>query len=131
MPLPNLFIIGASKSATTSLHQYLCTHPEIMMSEPKEPHFFVEEVHWSRGWDWYTSLFANGKKAKVLGEASGYYTWHPIFKGVPKRIAAHIPNPKFIYILREPIQRAVSHYWYYVHLLRERRPMLEALQSLP
>jgi hypothetical protein len=131
MPLPNLFIIGASKSATTSLHRYLSTHSEILMSQPKEPHFFVEEVHWSRGWNWYMSLFANGKQVKILGEASGYYTWYPIYKGVPQRIASHIPAPKFIYILREPIQRAVSHYWYYVHLLRESRPMLEAFHASP
>ena len=54
---PNLFIIGAMKSGTTSLHEYLATHPEIAMSREKEPGYFVEELSLGKGEAWYLSLF--------------------------------------------------------------------------
>ena len=67
--LPNLFIIGAMKSGTTSLHHYLAEHQRIFMSELKEPGYFVEELTWSRGRDWYLSLFAEAGDAAIVGES--------------------------------------------------------------
>jgi len=106
--LPNLLIIGAVKSGTSSLHYYLDTHPEIKMSRKKELYYFVESRNWYRGVDWYSSNFS--RNAKIAGESTPGYTLFPKLKGVPKRIYDLIPDVKFIYIIRDPIERAISHY---------------------
>jgi hypothetical protein len=72
--LPNLIIIGAMKCATTSLHYYLNLHPEILMSEEKQLDFFISELNWNKGIEWYESNFTD--KAKIYGETS------PIFLAV-------------------------------------------------
>ncbi|MEW6600607.1 MAG: sulfotransferase [Nitrospirota bacterium] len=106
--LPNLIIIGAMKCGTTSLHNYLNLHPQICMSRGKEPEFFIEEKTWHRGATWYQSLFT--RSAQILGESSTSYTKYPTFKGVPKRMYSVIPGARLIYIVRNPVQRIVSHY---------------------
>ena len=55
--MPNLIIIGGLKCGTTSIHHYLGLHPEIQMSKPKELNFFVEELNWDLGLDWYAGRF--------------------------------------------------------------------------
>lgn len=114
---PNLFIIGAMKSGTTSLHNYLNTHPGIFMSELKEPGFFVEEIAWHKGFDWYASLFAGASDELYIGESSTDYTKLPFYKGVPEKIQAFNPDSKFVYIVRNPFERLVSHYWHAVRHL--------------
>ena len=66
--LPNLIIVGGLKCGTTSIHHYLGLHPEVQMSKPKELNFFVEELNWDLGLDWYASRF-DGRFA-VRGESS-------------------------------------------------------------
>lgn len=66
--LPNLIIIGAMKCGTTSLHNYLNLHPQICMSQDKEPEFFVEEKNWPKGLTWYESFFPY--TAKIIGEST-------------------------------------------------------------
>jgi hypothetical protein len=109
---PNLFVIGAMKSGTTSLHEYLNTHPLIAMSEWKEPAFFVEELTLRRGEDWYLSLFENDKRYRYLGESSTHYTRLPVFQGVAERLYRFNPDARLIYIMRNPLERIVSHYWH-------------------
>lgn len=106
--LPNLIIIGAMKSGTTSLHHYLNLHPEIQMTQQKELNFFSKDKNWNRGIDWYKSHFVG--KAKIYGESSPNYTRYPQKKGIPERIFSVIPQTKLIYILRNPIERIISHY---------------------
>jgi len=106
--LPNLLIIGAVKSGTSSLHYYLDLHPEIMMSKKKELYYFVESRNWHRGVEWYSSHFS--RKAKIAGESTPGYTLFPKLKGVPKRIYELLPEVKLIYLIRDPIERAKSHY---------------------
>jgi hypothetical protein len=106
--LPNLIVIGAMKAGTTSLHHYLSLHPEIFMSDDKEPSFFTVEKNWHRGLPWYESLFATERP--IRGEASPDYTKFPLIGGVPERIHSVLPNTKMIYLVREPIERIVSHY---------------------
>lgn len=109
MSLPNTFIIGAMKSGSTSLHNYLNKHPEVFMSEMKEINYFIEELNFSKGVEWYKSNFKTDKN--VIGESSIGYTKRHQYKGVPQRIKDLVGTDlKFIYILRDPIERAKSHF---------------------
>lgn len=131
---PNLFIIGAMKSGTTSLHNYLGAHPDIFMCEPKEPGYFVEELALSRGLDWYLGLFSSAKDEAIVGESSTHYAKLPLYRGVPERIAQFNANARIVYVVRDPIDRAISHYWHNVRSLRweaERRDMLTAIKRDP
>jgi hypothetical protein len=105
--LPNLIVIGAAKSGTTSLHEYLDLHPEISMSREKELNFFVEELNWSRGRAWYERQF---EPAPIRGESSPAYTAYPLRPGVPERMAAALTEVRLVYVVRDPIERIVSHY---------------------
>lgn len=130
-PRPNLFVIGAMKSGTTTLHAHLAAHPEVFMSEPKEPAYFVEEMNLGKGQDWYLSLFAAGGEAKVVGESSAVYSMLPKYPGVTERIARFNPAARFVYILRDPFQRTLSHYWHLVQYHGECRDLLTALKTHP
>ncbi|WP_164103336.1 sulfotransferase [Candidatus Laterigemmans baculatus] len=128
MVMPNFLVIGAMKSGTTSLWKYLAAHPSVFMTDFKEPGFFAKEHTWERGWGWYQGLFAGAGGAVAIGEASTHYTKTPLHEGVAARIAEHLPNVRFIYVMREPLSRAVSHYWHSVHYNDETRSMARALR---
>lgn len=131
---PNLFIIGAMKSGTTTLHEYLDSHPQIAMSRIKEPGFFVEELTLRQGEDWYLSLFEQDERFRYRGESSTHYTKLPIYQGVAERLSLFSPNARLIYIMRNPIERLVSHYWHNVRdplYGRERRALLKAVRKRP
>lgn len=121
-PRPNFFIIGAMKAGTTSLHQYLARHPQVFMCEPKEPGYFSEPDAWARGVDWYLSLFAKAGDAKVIGESSTHYTKLPTKPGVPERIRDFNPEARFVYLMRDPLERMLSHY---LHMVRDLGPYAE------
>jgi Sulfotransferase domain len=106
--LPNLIIIGGLKCGTTSIHHYLGLHPEIQMSKPKELNFFVEELNWDLGLDWYRGRFH--ARLPVRGESSPHYTNLPRFQEVAGRIREHCPEAKLIYMVRDPIDRILSHW---------------------
>lgn len=126
--LPNLVVIGAMRSGTTSLHSYLDLHPQVSMSQPKELDFFVLEKNWSKGIKWYESHFTD--ETKILGESSPSYTKYPLFSGVPERMYSVLPEAKLIYILRDPIDRIVSHYVHEFRARRENRNISDALADL-
>jgi hypothetical protein len=124
--LPNLIVIGGLKCGTTSLHHYLNLHPRIAMSRPKELNFFVSELNWDLGPEWYASHF--DRDALVRGETSPHYTNLPRFTGVAERMRELLgPQAKVIYMVRNPIQRILSHYLHSVGGGYETRPMEEAL----
>jgi len=125
--LPNLVVIGAMKCATTSLHYYLGLHPEISMAAEKELHFFVAERNWSRGLAWYERQFAG--RAAVHGESSTTYARFPHYSGVAARMHALLPGAKLVYIVRDPVDRALSHYVHECAAGREDRPLEEALRA--
>lgn len=126
---PNLFIIGAMKSGTTSLHSYLKSHPDIFMCEPKEPFYFVKEKNWKLGEKWYLNLFAEATDQPVIGESTTDYTKKPQYKGVPERIYEFNPDARFIYVMRDPVERTISHYWHNVRWHSEHRDMLKAISQ--
>lgn len=106
--IPNLIVIGAMKCGTTSLHEYLDLHIDIGMSVTKEIDYFagnnaLQEL------DWYMAHF-DGSKA-VRGESSQNYTKAhlPFYRDAPRRIHSLVPNMKMIYLVRDPIDRYLSH----------------------
>lgn len=121
----NLFIIGAAKSGTTALYHYLSKHPDIYMSPVKEPHFFTEAIHFEdkklpaielskeyhskviKDFKDYHYLFKRGENHAFRGEASPSYLWD---KEAAQRLYQYNPDAKIIAILRDPIERAYSHY---------------------
>ena len=109
---PNFIIIGAAKSGTTSLYRYLCRHPQIYMSTPKEPDFFSIDTNYARGINWYSSLFKDARSEQICGEASTTYSrWHQ-HPNTIERIYHWLPQVKLIYIMRHPVDRAYS---FYIH----------------
>lgn len=127
---PTFLIIGAMKAGTTSLWHYLRAHPEIYLPDFKEPDYFVEEKNLLLGWNWYQSLFHAETNIKAYGEASTNYTKHPMFSGVPERIAASLPNIRLIYLVRDPITRIQSIYVHNVSNEREKRSFNQAMSIL-
>ena len=130
--LPTFVIIGAMKAGTTSLYRYLDAHPHVFMATPKELDFFVEELNWRRGIEWYRGRFASApSSATALGEASTSYTKHPRYRDVPRRAAGTIPDARFVYVVRDPVERIRSHYEHNVVLGEETRPLEVAIEANP
>lgn len=106
---PNFMIIGAGKSGTTTLAHHMGQHPDIFISDPKEPHYFT--LNWDRGAEWYAGIFEGARSFGVRGEASATYTLFPEFTDVPKRISQYCEEGmRFIYIVRHPVERMLSHW---------------------
>jgi hypothetical protein len=124
---PNLFIPGAAKSSTTSLHELLDLHPDICMSSVKEPHFwtkfdfkeYTEDNHLE-----YTYLFNHKPNAIYYGESSTGYMVFPSFINHIKK--NYKKCPKFIFVLRNPIDRCYSHYWWLKGMGSERLDLKSA-----
>ena len=130
--LPNFLLIGAMKAGTTSLFHYLKGHPQIFVPAYKAPEFFVAESNLHRGVNWYRKQFAGAGPDKIaVGEASNSYAKYPRFDGVPQRIAEHIPDVRLIYIVRDPIDRILSHYRTRFAEGIEKLPLEEAVFSNP
>ena len=130
--LPTFFIIGAAKAGTTSLSYYLGLHPEIHMSRLKEPHFFAGPengipypVTRVERLEDYERLFETD--LRVRGEASPSYTQYARRTGVPERIKEAVPDAKLVYVVRDPIARAMSHYTHWRAIGLENRPLADAL----
>jgi hypothetical protein len=108
--LPDFLIIGAAKSGTTSLAVWLDAHTDVFVLPRKESHFFSRESVWERGIDWYASQFAEADDGvQLVGEATPNYLSHPL---AAPRIAEALPNVRTVAILRDPVERAWSHYVY-------------------
>jgi hypothetical protein len=127
--LPNFIVIGAAKAGSTSLWQYLRSHPQIYMSKEKEPEFFLESGNWARGRRWYESRFDRAGDAIAIGEASVRYTTHPFRPGAAERIAALVPDVKLIYLVRDPVSRMVSQWLHNVRRYAEREPLIAAVRT--
>lgn len=132
--LPNLLIVGAAKCGTSSLHKYLDQHPQVFMSEVKEPRFISSQVtpfplngprdHKVEAWyvknyDDYVKLFEGAEEYPVVGEASADTLY--FYKGTIPVIKQYLGDPKIIIMLRNPVRRAFSAYQ---HLVRDQREEL-------
>ena len=124
---PTFAVIGGLKCGTTSLHHYLALHPEVGMSRPKELNFFVDELNWDLGPDWYRSHFDAAAKAR--GESSPHYTNRPRFEGVAGRMRSVAPELRLVYMVRDPIDRLLSHYLHNAGGGYDDRPLLTALDD--
>ena len=108
--LPDFLIIGCMKGGSTTLWKHLDRHPNVFLCRPKEPQFFSRPEAFAKGWDWYRGLFANAASDQLCGEASVCYTRYPTFPDAAVNVAAHLPDAKLVFIARDPVQRAISHY---------------------
>jgi hypothetical protein len=124
MPLPNLIIIGAMKCGTTSMHGYLRRHRQIEMSGTKELDFFIAGRNWEKGPDWYASQFPGG--TAIRGESSPNYTSALLFPGVPERMHSVVPDARLLFMVRDPVDRIVSHWIHNYSHGRESRLLPEA-----
>ncbi len=132
---PNFFIIGEPRSGTTSLHDLLAQHPDIFMSHIKEPHCFSsldfpspedEILNITRDHSQYKELFANAHGYKIRGESSTYYLADP---ESPKLLRKQVPQAKLVAVLRDPIERAYSHYLLYNRRGAQEKSFLETVQE--
>lgn len=105
--LPNLLVIGAAKCGTTSLHHYLDQHPQVAMSAQKELRLFWRP-DWQERLDWYRHQFPIA--ALVRGESTPAYSFYPARPHVPERVHSLIPDVRLVYVVRDPIDRLVSHW---------------------
>jgi hypothetical protein len=130
--MPDFLIIGAQKGGTTSLYNYLIQHPQITTAKKKEIHFFDNQFH--RGLRWYRNQFPLLKKppsereGQITGESSPYYLFHPL---AAKRAWETLPQAKIIVLLRDPVDRAYSHYWNSVRSGHEKLSFEEAIEKEP
>ncbi|OAB61991.1 hypothetical protein AY599_10535 [Leptolyngbya valderiana BDU 20041] len=121
---PDFTIIGCQKGGTTSLYYYLNEHPNLFLSLDKEIHFW--SFNYKKGVQWYLAHFpaVPCDKPLVMGEASPTYLE---FSTAPERMYREFPNMKLIVLLRNPVDRAISHYYHWVRLNKETRPLEVAL----
>ena len=110
MALPDFIIVGAMKCGTSTLAAQLEAQPGFFMTTPKEPNFFSDDEIYSKGTDWYENLFADAAPDDIKGEASTHYTKLPLLPDALPRMRNMLDKPKIIYLIRDPVARAVSHY---------------------
>ncbi len=108
--MPDFMVIGAMKCGTSALHEQLHAQPGVFMCTPKEPNFFSDDEIYARGIAWYSSLFDDAPAVAICGESSTHSTKLPDLPHAVGRIAEHCPGAKFVYVMRNPLDRLVSHY---------------------
>lgn len=136
--LPTALVVGAMKCGTSALHTYLASHPEVSASTPKELNFLLgpdrapaapedswwRYGQWHRGVEWYAGRFDPARLVRV--ESSPGYT-DPAHPEVAERAASLVPDARIVYLVRDPVARAVSQYRHHVRDGTETRPVEQAL----
>jgi hypothetical protein len=126
-PRPDFLVIGAPKAGTTALHAALAQHPDVFVSDPKEPKYWLcdgapppawsgpGDKHSQQEWIWradrYFPLFEPAADHQVRGESTPFYLWS---RGAHRRIAEDLPEVRLVAVVRDPIDRAYSnwmHLW--------------------
>lgn len=122
--LPGAVIIGAQRSGTTALWDFLCEHPDVKPGRHKEIQYFSNYPR--RSLSWYRGNFPQVGPGELTLEATPIYLFDPL---VPARLAAALPEARLIAILRDPVERAYSHYQHSTWLGEESLPYAEALAA--
>jgi hypothetical protein len=125
MALPDFLVIGAPKAGSTAVHAALVQHPELFLSSPKEPKYFMlddrpparsqqrgpGDAHSAQEWIWqrdrYEQLFAGAPEGTLKGESTPFYLWD---KAAHRRLAETVPDAKLIAVVRDPVDRAYSNW---------------------
>ena len=125
-PLPDFLILGAQKAGTTALYSYLRKHPSITGPSWKEVSYF--DRHFARGAAWYRGNFPNNLRTRgaLVGEASPSYLFHPLG---PRRVRELVPEARLVALVRDPVDRALSHYNHERALGREPLSFEDALAA--
>lgn len=135
--LPNFLIIGAAKSGTTSIHNYISQHPEVFMSSVKEPHFFADIPKGTKGGNYashaindleqYKDLFKGVSEQSLIGESSVTSLYYP--NAIKKATELLGSSIKVLIVLRNPVDRAYSNYMHHVRDCNEDLSFFEALEK--
>lgn len=107
MKLPDLLIIGAPRCGTSSLFAMLCQISGIWGARIKETHFF--NTHWDKGMYWYSNQFSHAPEGNLTLEATPFYLASP---EAPERVKNTLPDVEMIAMLRNPVDRCISHFWW-------------------
>lgn len=132
-PLLDFMVVGAQKCGTVALHRFLSRHPEIGMSSPKEVHLF-DAPEYSCAWtpaqidERYRPRFAHCTGARIRGESTPIYLFFP---DIAQELHRYNPGLKLIVLLRDPVERAISHYYWERNRAVEYFPLWRALLSEP
>jgi hypothetical protein len=122
--LPNFLIVGAPRCGTTSLSSYLSDHPDVFLAPQKEVNYF--DYHYRRGVEWYRAQFDGVTAERLVGEASPRYMFDD---DSMERMATLVPDARLVAILREPVARAYSAYWFRWGLSGEELSFEEAIEE--
>jgi len=125
--LPTVIVVGVQKCGTTSLHHYLRRHPQVAMSRQKELDFFIEARNWPRGVEWYARHF--DPSARARGESSPNYTALRRYPGVAERMRRVVPDVRVVFMVRDPIERLISHWVHNYAHGSEHRPLHAVLDD--
>ncbi len=124
---PDFVVIGAQRSGSTSLYRYLTSHPNIASARFKEIKYFSAFAE--RPWGWYRRQFPDAlPPGTITGEATPYYLFHP---HAPRRIAERLPRARLLAVLRNPVDRAYSHWAHETARGAEWLPFADALAAEP
>jgi hypothetical protein len=134
-------VVGAQKSGTTTIFEHLRPHPELHLPPGKEAPFFSDDERWSDGWGVYVRRYFGGAKDDTLwGTVTPQYMYGTLSRGtangmpteriVPERIAKHSPAARLVAILRDPVERAFSHFRMEAMRGAEQRSFAEAIDEL-
>ena len=121
---PSIFIVGTMKGGTTILHDYLCEHPKIKGGSQKEIHYF--SLHYEKGTGWYNQHFSHLSEDFISIDASPTYFDAAHTNLIPKLIRNYNPASKAILLVRNPIERAISHFFHLKHV--NKIPDIQKLQ---
>lgn len=124
MVLPNFLIIGAHKGGTTWLSQVLREHPDVWIAD-REIKFFTKPSLFAKGLDWYKQQFEEASEASLIGEKSPkcLFVNQERFSQTHRHIHESLPEAKLIAVLRNPVQRAISHARHCVRDLSPKKPI--------
>ncbi|MCB0429371.1 MAG: sulfotransferase domain-containing protein [Flavobacteriales bacterium] len=126
--LPNVVVIGAQKAGTTTLYEWLATHPGIYLAPSKEVHFFDRDANYNQGPEWYEQHFSGAAGYRVVGEVTPDYMQYDYVPGRMFKVLG--PQVKLVMLLRNPVARAYSQFNFHkMHGVEKRKSFEQALES--